>query len=239
MRSILGIDTASPRGSIVLLADGAPRGSAAFSRGEHSSGLANAAARLLNEAGLGAGFASLAGIAVSRGPGSFTGLRIGLAWAKGIAMGAGVPLALVSAHEAAAHAAGAAGGRAGEVLVTVTPGERKEVELALWEPPPSPRGRPRPLLPPESIPEDELYDRLQAIASAGSAWAGRSFRAVPANDAIAALLDEDEIPRAPVLPLAESVATIGDRLLESGESFDVALAAPSYGRAPNARKPPA
>jgi tRNA threonylcarbamoyladenosine biosynthesis protein TsaB len=229
----------------VLLVDGAPRGSAALSRGEHSSGLANAAARLLIDAGLDAGFASLGGLAVSRGPGSFTGLRIGLAWAKGIAVGAGVPLVLVSAHEAAAHAAGVAGPRRGEngeigkLLVTVTPGERKQVELALWEPPASPRGRPRPLLPPESIPEEDLCERLQAMVSSGGAWAGRSFRAVPANDVLAALLDEDEISRTGVLPLAESVATIGDRLLESGEISDVVLAAPSYGRAPNARKPPA
>ncbi|HET9951969.1 MAG TPA: tRNA (adenosine(37)-N6)-threonylcarbamoyltransferase complex dimerization subunit type 1 TsaB [Candidatus Eisenbacteria bacterium] len=239
MRSILGIDTASPRGSLALLVDGAPRGTAALSRGEHSSGLATAAARLMADAGLGAGLASLGGLAVSRGPGSFTGLRIGLAWAKGIAVGAGVPLVLVSAHEAAAHAAAVAGARAGDLLVTVTPGERKQVEFALWEAPAAARSRPRPLQPPESIPEDDLTDRLLALSSSGGAWAGRTFRAIPANDAIAALLDEEDIPRTPVLDLAESVAAVGDLLLQSGESSDVVLAAPSYGRAPNARKPPA
>jgi len=237
MRSILGIDTASPRGSLALLVDGAPRGTAALSRGEHSSGLANAAARLMREAGLGVGLASLSGLAVSQGPGSFTGLRIGLAWAKGIAVGAGVPLALVSAHEAAAHAAASAGPTDGDLLVTVTPGERKQVEFALWEPPAAARSRPRLLLAPESIPEDEITDRLIAMSSSGSGWAGRSIRAIPANDAIAALLDEDEIARAPVLALAESVAVIGDLLIQEGGAADVVLAAPAYGRAPNARKP--
>jgi tRNA threonylcarbamoyladenosine biosynthesis protein TsaB len=41
-------------------------------------------------------------IAISGGPGSFTGLRIGMAAAKGIASGAGVPMVLVPTFEAIA-----------------------------------------------------------------------------------------------------------------------------------------
>src|SRR5690554_4528208 len=39
-------------------------------------------------------------IAVSEGPGSFTGLRIGMAAAKGLAMGASIPIILVPTFEA-------------------------------------------------------------------------------------------------------------------------------------------
>ena len=42
----------------------------------------------------------ISGIAVSGGPGSFTGLRIGLAAAKGVAYGAGVPVAVIPTFEA-------------------------------------------------------------------------------------------------------------------------------------------
>jgi len=45
----------------------------------------------------------ISSVAVSGGPGSFTGLRIGMAAAKGIASGAGVPLIVVPTFEALAY----------------------------------------------------------------------------------------------------------------------------------------
>lgn len=59
----------------------------------------------LNAAGLQQG--DIEGLAVSAGPGSFTGLRIGLGTAKGIALSADLPLTLVSTLEGLA--AGLAG----------------------------------------------------------------------------------------------------------------------------------
>jgi tRNA threonylcarbamoyladenosine biosynthesis protein TsaB len=50
--------------------------------------------QVMNEAGVSP--AELDGVAVSAGPGSFTALRIGMSAAKGIAYGAGCPLAPVS-----------------------------------------------------------------------------------------------------------------------------------------------
>ncbi len=228
MRSILGIDTASPHGSVALIVDGVLRGVVSLPPAGHSSGLSAAAEQVATNAGI--PLASLSGIAVSSGPGSFTGLRIGLAWAKGLAMGASIPLALVSAHEAAAHAAR----DTATLRLTVTPGEQKQVEIALWEAPDPVEangGRPRALEPPLSIPEEDLEERALALA------VDRPFVALPSNEKIAALLDDDELPRRDPAPLAASVALMGDTLFRSGEASDLVLASPAYGRAPNARKP--
>lgn len=221
MRSILGIDTASPEGSVALEIDGAPAGIEALSPGGHSSGLSAAVGRLLAARRL--SFDSLSGVAVSEGPGSFTGLRIGLAWAKGLALGRSLRLALVSAHEAAAHAHRDAPGRIG----TVTQGERGSVVAALWVP----GERASLVWGPESAPDDEFMDRLLEAASGAGIGV-----AAPSDQLAEAVLDLGGtlLPRR---PLASAVAALGDRSLREGRFADLLRAAPAYGRAPNARKP--
>lgn len=56
----------------------------------HAAQLTVLIQRLLDETGSTAG--ELEAVAVSKGPGSYTGLRIGVSTAKGIAYGAGIPL---------------------------------------------------------------------------------------------------------------------------------------------------
>lgn len=65
-------------------------------------------AEVLDQAGL--GYQKLGAIAVTAGPGSFTGVRIGLAAAKGIALAADVPLIGIGSLEAIAWEARGYGG---------------------------------------------------------------------------------------------------------------------------------
>jgi tRNA threonylcarbamoyladenosine biosynthesis protein TsaB len=51
-----------------------------------------------------AGWADLAALAVCTGPGNFTGIRVGVAAARGLALGLGVPAMGVTAFEAHSHA---------------------------------------------------------------------------------------------------------------------------------------
>jgi len=66
-----------------------------FSHAENVIGLVE---RVLNESAI--PLKGLDGIIISKGPGSFTGLRIGLATAKGLALANNIPLAAISVFEA-------------------------------------------------------------------------------------------------------------------------------------------
>lgn len=78
--------------------------------------------------GLG-GWGEVDRIAVGTGPGTFTGLRIGLATAIGLTAGTGIPLVGVSTLEALSLARPA---REGEASIPVLDARRAEVFFAAW-----------------------------------------------------------------------------------------------------------
>jgi tRNA threonylcarbamoyladenosine biosynthesis protein TsaB len=96
---ILALDT-STRTASVAAWDGTTRAERAEKVTTHSERLMAMIDEVLREAGWSA--RELDAIACGAGPGSFTGLRIGLATAKGLCFALGKPLALVSSLEALA-----------------------------------------------------------------------------------------------------------------------------------------
>lgn len=96
---VLGIDTATAVCSVGLSGDDGLIADYRLNRMyAHAEVLPAAIERLLNDAGLRAHGPD--GIAVSAGPGSFTGLRIGMGIAKGLALGWEKPLIAVPTMEA-------------------------------------------------------------------------------------------------------------------------------------------
>ena len=106
---LLGVDTCGPSGSIALARlthEGLMAiGEAQLAGGEYAASLVLAVADLLD--GVGAAVGDLAGIMAVAGPGSFTGIRIGLAAVKAIAEAVSVPVVTVSRLALLADAAGA------------------------------------------------------------------------------------------------------------------------------------
>ena len=126
---ILAIDTSGPSGGITLAeADaGSCRviESAAIAGGTFSAQLIPTLAALLKKHGF--SVKDLGGFAAASGPGSFTGLRVGLSAIKGLAETLHRPIATVSVLEALASLAD----RDGKIAAAIDAG-RKEVFLGVY-----------------------------------------------------------------------------------------------------------
>jgi tRNA threonylcarbamoyladenosine biosynthesis protein TsaB len=102
-RPILAIDTATEMAGIALYCQGGLLAEESWrSSGTHTVELAPRIVRMLERADM--PVAQLRGLAAGLGPGSFTGLRIGLALAKGLALALKLPLVGVPTLDALAHA---------------------------------------------------------------------------------------------------------------------------------------
>ena len=98
---LLCLDTSTATARVAVIdAAGAVPFTASATAERHSGHVLPLCARALEAVGLRP--AALAGIACGAGPGSFTGLRVGLAVAKGLALPTGVPLYLPSSLAALA-----------------------------------------------------------------------------------------------------------------------------------------
>ncbi len=86
----LGVDCSTPYLALALYRDGLLASSCETVGRDHAARLPAALSDLLKEAELTP--AHLEGVGVGVGPGSYTGLRVGVAAAKGIARGLGVPV---------------------------------------------------------------------------------------------------------------------------------------------------
>lgn len=210
---ILVIDTATSR-AVVGLGEPATDASDASDRGiatrtwpvrhQHGETLLPTLITFLAERG--ASLADLDGIVVGTGPGAFTGLRVGLATAKGLAHGLGLPIVGVSTAEALLDAAGvpgAAGDPAGELLLLLPAGPNDRVAVR--------PGRPPELLPGGSEPALGETERLVAVDLDGRAPTDAVARGETARDGLAAALFR-----------------IGATRLAAGDPDDLARLVPEY-----------
>lgn len=160
----------------------------------------------------------LSAVAVSIGPGSFTGLRIGLATAKGLAYALGLPVVGVSTLAAMA----ANFPVEGSIVATMLDAQKGNVYLELYRT--APKG-PELVAPVEILPLAEALERCAALGEP----------VMLAGDIAAKKLRGKELPPrvflAPpshVLPRAAAVAELARARLERGETDNVMDLAPTY-----------
>jgi tRNA threonylcarbamoyladenosine biosynthesis protein TsaB len=166
------------------------------------------------------GWDAVDGLAVSIGPGSFTGLRIGLGLAKGIAFAGGTPIAAVPTLEALAWAAEP---EPGDVVWAVLDARMREVYAASFER--TPTGLVR-RTPDEALRPDVLAPRIEPTALV----VGDAAAVYPAVAASGARI----LPFATHHPRGGIVARLGGAILRTGGAADVGLLEPVYVRASQA-----
>ncbi len=216
---ILGIDTASRKGSIALARSGEPVADARLDEGgAHARDLVDRIDVLLR--GSQVRTDALDGIAVSIGPGSFMGVRIGMATGKGLAYSLGIGLLGMSTLEALARAVLSVAATTDEPICPAIGAGRGEVYAALFQK------------------EGEGVRRLEPdrswdpIVLAGELPEG----AMVAGDGSATLLkaavgtgrtlrDAGEIP-----PLATSIAVWGTLTQRPGATYTPGVPGPNYVR---------
>jgi len=184
----------------------------------HSTRLLGSIAFLLD--GLGLQPIDVDGYAVAAGPGSFTGLRVGISTVQGLALAADRPCAAISALDAlAARAVPAPGG-----IVAVMEAHRGEVFGAIYD------GAGRPVEQPRASPLQGLLERTPEAAAFIGDGAERyraEILAVRPRAVIAARS----------LFLAGSVALLGEIELLAGRGVAASQLRPLYLREAGIRKP--
>jgi tRNA threonylcarbamoyladenosine biosynthesis protein TsaB len=193
----------------------------------HSAALLPLAQALLEAAGRGP--SDLTAVAVSAGPGSYTGLRIGASTAKGLCSATGAALLPVPTLHALAldHLSG---GNPDRIVVPVLPSRRGEVYAAAYRVPLETKEEheveavqpPGPLTLDE-IPPDWLPD-LSGVRIVGPAEAGSDLGAGLAKTAF----QTAGLERRTVRPSPAAVARLGAALLNAGQAADPAAFEPDY-----------
>ncbi len=216
---VLAVDTTTPSGSVALLEDETLLGEVNVeSAATHSARLLRAVDFLVGAHGR--SVRDVDAFAVAAGPGSFTGIRIGLGAVKALAFASGRPIAPVSTLLALATKLASDGAR---LVAPILDAKRGEIYAALYEAGPDGLAE---VLPQGAYAPDAFFARLPArrvIAFAGGGLALYRPKLLPY------VRDKARFPRRSAFIAAE-VGRIGRAMALRGEGVAAAALEPIYFR---------
>ena len=223
---ILAFETSAKAGSVALMKDGVLLGESYQNTGlTHSQTVMAMAQSLLTHCGYTP--QDVQAVAVAAGPGSFTGVRIGVAAAKGFAWGGQLPCCGVSTLEAMAQNLGAWNG----YVLPVMDARRSQVYTATFL---AQDGKLTRICEDRAISLQELGEELKQVTQPvflvgdGSALCYRTLR-----EAVPKLVMP---PEHRMHQRAAGVAIVAQQMLQRGESCDGAALTPNYLRLSQAER---
>lgn len=201
---LLALETATDHGGLALLRDGTVVVERAFGTGMvHGREIAPAVIAACAEAGI--RVPDIRAVAVDIGPGSYTGIRVGMAAAKGLCRALGIPIRGVVSLDAMAHQE-----RDARPLCAVLDAKWHHVYAAMYDAAGRTGG-------PWALPPEEIPPRLAPgtiVAGDGAARFADVFRGFPL--------------RPQVVPRASSIGMIGAARLEREGPDDLRTLLPLY-----------
>ena len=227
---ILGIDTATLSCSVALLQDETLLAEMTLNiKKTHSERLMPLLDQMLTESGIER--EAIDAIAVAVGPGSFTGLRIGVATARGLAQGLGIPAVPVCTLEALTEGVPTPGA----LICPLLDARRSQVYAALYRRLPSPPFALETLIEPAALSLADLtaalvpYDQPVVFLGEGlNSYAADLQQALPGRAVIA--------PAPFRICRAGLVAICGQHLLEANPQASYLELLPCYLRRPEAER---
>jgi tRNA threonylcarbamoyladenosine biosynthesis protein TsaB len=232
-KPLLAFDTATPTARVALLS---PSGACLAGRektaARHSANLLGLIDEILRAAGV--AVAELGAIACGAGPGSFTGLRVGLAVAKGLALPADLPLVLVSSLDALACDLAELAPLPSLLLPCLDAG-KGQVYARLYGA--LPGAVPRPQGDADWVVAPDALCRLAVEAAAGHALTAGGTGVDRYFEVMRAGLGDGALRAALPGPSAAAIARLAQLRLARGEHDDLETAVPRYGRPPDITRP--
>ena len=209
---LLAFETATEACSVAVYADGAVLERFEVAPRRHAELALPWAEAVLAEAGIAR--SALDAIAVGRGPGAFTGVRLAIAIAQGIALGLDRPLLPVSTLAALAMQAG------GERRIAAIDARMGEVYVAAFR---------RSGDAVDACGDERVVAPAACVLPAGTGWQGVGTGFAAADGLLQARMGDRLVAvDAAALPHAADVARLGARLLAEGHAVAPERVEPAY-----------